>query len=70
MWLYVVMLITVFLHQHSGSRAGVVGVVRSHEVSPLLGRLGALSIGALIVPSRGVLSSGGAGNSEASIGYT
>lgn len=55
---------------HPGAGAGVVGVVRAYEVSPLLGGLGDLAVGALVVPSRGFLGGGGTLDVEASVRNT
>lgn len=45
-------------HLHSWASAVVARVVRSHLVAPLSRRLNELAVGALVVPSRGVLCGG------------
>lgn len=57
-------------HLHPGSGAVIAGEVRSHLVTPLRRRLAELAVGALVVPSRGVLRRGRAGDVEAAVGHT
>ena len=55
---------------HLRARARESRVSSANLVSPLLGGLGELAVGALVVPSRGVLGGGRTCDVEASVGNT
>lgn len=59
-----------FLHLHPRSRTSVIRVIRSYQITPLLCRLGSLSIRAAITPSRWILGSCRASDIKASVWHT
>jgi hypothetical protein len=59
-----------YAHLHPRASAVVCRVVRADKITPLLGRLDVLAVGAGIGPSRGILRGRGARDEETSIRHT